>query len=318
MELNINVPLTPDRTALHSISDDEAVQLVDERFGSATEWSSPIISYRLSSDFQRHWKAEIGHWLATAQRHDYDDRLVEKVLSRARKGKHKLRATRDLDDPLYRFMLGELLPAMFAHFMLNTGWGYRLWDSPDGRGGDVDVGLLAPTNGEPVDVQIKAPGDENPFEALTNAARQLATSTNRTLVGVCSRGGIPLAYDPDELLASLLGTTTNMHGAVRRTRTGACATAEWNNIGGVAFLNYLPGWETQSYACTVVFNPWARPSARLEGDWFRGARRLELHAATFRWIPNAPSGSFYFPNGTGIGELAPNSPVSSNDGRAPS
>lgn len=301
----MNVPLSPDRSLLHSLSDDEAVQLVDERLGASSEWTSPIISYRLSSDFQRHWKAEIGHWFATARRHGYDERLVEKVIKRANKGTHKPATTRDLDDPLYRFMLGELLPAMFAHFMLNTGWGYRVWEAPDGRGGDVDVGLLAPGKGAPVDVQIKASGSENPFAALTKAAHQLEPSPNRTLIGVCSRGDLPFAYDPDDLLASLLGTTTNMHGAVILTEAGAFANPKWNHIGGVAFLDYIPGYESQCYACTVVLNPWARASSRLEGEWFRGARRLELHDGTFRWLPNAPSGSFYFPNGTDVGEFRP-------------
>lgn len=52
-----------ERSELHDIDDAVACAFVDDVLGAAEEWRSLIIRYRLSSDFQAHWKAEIGHWI---------------------------------------------------------------------------------------------------------------------------------------------------------------------------------------------------------------------------------------------------------------
>jgi len=293
---------SPNRQELHVITDEDACRLVDERLGRADEWRSKIISYRLESPFQAHWKAEIGHWIATAERTGYADQFLAPVISRSKNDARRLPVTRELDDPLYRFMLAELAPGMFAHYMLATGWKYRHWALPASAGGDVDLGLWSPDEDRLVDVQIKAPGTENPFGALTKAARQLSTSLNRTLIALCSRDSHSLAGDPDDLLAKLLGNTTIHDGVVRLTDRGAFATPEWINVGGVAFLNYIPGVDSQAYACSVVLNPWARQRARVDRRWFARGRVLGVDGNAFRWTPNAPEGSSYFPEGTHVPE----------------
>jgi hypothetical protein len=139
---------------------------------AADEWRSLIIRYRFTSDFQSHWKAEIGHWVNTACTHAFEQRLIERTRARANDASRRVSDKVTTEDLLYRVLLEELQPAMVAHYLLKTGWGFRAWDTADGAGGDVDLAVTSPA-GEPVDIQIKVPGTQNPLAALEKAARQL-------------------------------------------------------------------------------------------------------------------------------------------------
>lgn len=72
--------------ALHDVSSDEALTFLQKQFGAAAEWRSGLLSYRLSSDFQKDWREEVGHWLKTAEAHGYLKPLLNRVLKRAKRG----------------------------------------------------------------------------------------------------------------------------------------------------------------------------------------------------------------------------------------
>jgi hypothetical protein len=286
-----------ERNELHEIDDDDACALVDATLGKAEEWRALIVQYRFRSDFQAHWKAEIGHWLNTARRCGYLDRLVERVRARANNPACRISASVTIEDPSYRVLLEEVHPAMVAHYLLRTGWGFRAWDTPDGAGGDVDLAVTAPS-GEPVDIQIKVPGTQDPLAALEKAARQLRGSPNRTMVVVCSRDQEHVSCSPEDFIASLIGISLSQDGSVHLSTRGRFASPEWSHVGAVVFLDYLPGLERQNYCCTVVLNPWCKPEAKIERDWFLYARVLRLDGDRFRWDPVPPTGRVGFPDGT--------------------
>jgi hypothetical protein len=291
---------SPERHELHDIDDAAACALVDATLGAAEEWRSLIIKYRFTSEFQAHWKAEIGHWVNTARAHGFESRLVERARARANGARPRIPATVTTDDVLYRVLLEELHPAMAAHYLLKTGWGFREWDTPDGAGGDVDLAVTSPA-GEPVDIQIKVPGTENALAALDKGARQLRASPHRTAIVVCSRDPRFVSCEPGEFLA-LVGKTVSGYGAVRLAEPGRFASADWAHVGAVALLDYIPGAEQQKYTCTVLLNPWCKNDIALEGDWFPRARVLRLEEDCFRWRPAEPDRAFAIPDGTFVAE----------------
>jgi hypothetical protein len=288
---------SPERHELHDIDDFAACTLVDEMLGAAEEWRSPIIRYRFSSDFQAHWKAEIGHSMHTAHRYGYDQRLVGRARARANDARRRIPDNVTTADQLYRVLLEGLHPAIVAHYLLKTGWGFRAWDTPDGAGGDVDLAVRSP-DGNVVDIQIKVPGSENPLVALDKAARQLGASPNRSIIFVCSRDARFVSCEPGIFLVGLLGNTVGEHGVVRLRERGRFATTEWAHVGAVALLDYIPGGDRQTYACTTLLNPWCGDGALVDGAWLPRARVLRVEEDRFRWRPIEPDRAFEMPDGT--------------------
>jgi hypothetical protein len=288
---------SPERHELHDIDDAAACALVDATLGAAEEWRSLIIQYRFTSDFQAHWKAEIGHWINTARMHGYEGRLVERVRARANDARRRIPDKVTTEDLLYRVLLEELHPAMVAHYLLKTGWGFRAWDTPDGAGGDVDLAVTSPT-GEPVDIQIKVPGTTNPLAALEKGARQLKTSPHRTVIFVCSRDPVFVSCEPTAFLTGLVGLTIGEYGIVRLASRGRFASEDWTHVGAVALLDYIPGADWQTYACTTLLNPWCTRGAAVEAEWFPRARVLRLDTDAFRWDPVPPDRPLGLPGGT--------------------
>jgi hypothetical protein len=292
---------SPERNELHDIDDAAACALVGEMLGAADEWRSPIIKYRFSSDFQAHWKAEIGHWVNTARVHGYESRLVERTRARANDARRRIPDDVTTADLLYRVLLEELHPAMVAHYLLKTGWGFRAWGTPDGAGGDVDLAATSP-DGVPVDIQIKVPGSENPLAALEKGARQLLATKNHALIFVCSRDPLFVSCEPGEFLVGLVGNTVGEHRVVTLTEQGRFGSAEWTHVGAVALLDYIPGAERQTYACTALLNPWCQRGAAVERSWLPRARVLRLEDDRFRWHPIEPDRAFEVPDGTYVPE----------------
>jgi hypothetical protein len=176
---------------------------------------------------------------------------------------------------------------MVAHYFLRTGWGYRCWDVPDQAGGDVDLGIVAPS-GEFVDIQIKVPGIENPMASVENAVAQLRSSPNRKLVVVCSRDERFPSCDPGVFLTESVGRTTTYEDGITRLATqGRFARGAWRQLGGLALLDYIPGLGRQNYCCTVLLNPWPAEPA-LFADWFPRARVLRRDGERFRWERGEP------------------------------
>lgn len=289
-----------ERSELHQIDDVAACDLVDATLGAADEWRSLIIQYRFASEFQAHWKAEVGHWIRTAQQHGYADPLVQRIRDRANHPRRRIPDEVTLADGLYAVLLQELGPAMVAHYLLSTGWQFRAWDTPDGAGGDVDLGVVAP-DGTGVDIQIKVSGTENPLASVEKAARQLATSPNRGLIVVCSRDPQFPSCEPG-VFFDLIGNTTNYEGVVCLSERGSFATDGFRHIGGLVLLDYIPGAVEQSYCCTILTNPWAQARSRAERPWFPRGRVLELVGERFRWEPCEPDRAFEFPTGTFVSD----------------
>jgi hypothetical protein len=237
----------------------------------------------------------------TARTNGFEQLLVERTRARANDVSRRVADKVTTEDLLYRVLLEELQPAMVAHYLLKTGWGFRAWDIPDGVGGDVDLAVTSST-GEHVDIQIKVPGTQNPLAALEKAAHQLSTSPHRAVIFVCSRDPLFVSCEPGEFLGGLLGNTVGRSSAVQLTEHGRFAAREWGHVGAVALLDYIPGADRQNYTCTTLLNPWCKQDAVVDREWFPRARVLRLEEERFRWHPIEPDRAGELPDGTFVPE----------------
>lgn len=301
-------------SALHRITDVEALALVEHLLGDASQWPSPLINYRFTSEWQADWKAELGHWLHTAGTLGFQGQLVARVLGRARRGSRS--TTVDPNDQRHLDLQSEMAPAMVAHYLVGTGWTYRQWEAVTGGTGDVDVEFVAP-GGVIINTQVKAPDqpggraggcvvdgeyDDRVLTALRNAANQLlpfGASTN--VIVICARRSRPLSHEPEPLVGYL-------YGATRCDRTGRVwlphpargwfFTQWWRHIGAVVVLDYVRGVGDPTYGCVVLVNPMAQHG--VVRHWFPHAHACFLEGDVFRWQNGEPGGYGYtaLPEGT--------------------
>jgi hypothetical protein len=68
-----------DSIVLSTCSEAEALAAADAFFGDPDRWEPSLIAYRLRSDFQADWKAEVGRWLLAAKDLGYIDQLTNKL-----------------------------------------------------------------------------------------------------------------------------------------------------------------------------------------------------------------------------------------------
>lgn len=289
---------------LHKISDADALALVDQLLGDASQWKSPLIQYRFNSAFQADWKAELGHWLHTAGQLGFQKQLVDRVVKRARRGTKSIDV--DPNDNRHLDLQAEMAPAEVAHYLIGTDWTYRAWESVTGGIGDVDVELAAP-DGSLVNVQVKAPDqpggrsggrvvdgeyDERVLTAMRKAAGQLAPFANATnMIVLCPRRGWPLYGEPEPLVNYLYGSTL-CDGTGRVwlpvNERGWFFTHWWRQIGAVIVLDYVRGLDRFSYGCTVLVNPCADHC--VDPGWFPNAHVCFFDGDRFRWINREPGG----------------------------
>jgi hypothetical protein len=299
---------------LHVITDADALALVDRLLGDASQWPSPLIQYRLTSEWQADWKAELGHWLHSAGGFGFRDVLVDRVLGRARRRSRSVEV--DPNDQRHLDLQSEMAAAMVVHYLAGTGWTYRQWEAVTGGAGDVDVEFAAP-NGTIVNAQVKAPDqpggreggrvvdgeyDERVVTAARKAAGQLVPFPNATnLVVICARRDWPLSGNPRPLVTYLYGSTfCNREGRVWLPE-GARRwffTPWWRHIGAVMLLDYIRGIDRFIYGCTVLTNPFAQ--CRVDPNWFARARVCVFDGAVFRWVNDEPGGRGHtsLPDGT--------------------
>jgi hypothetical protein len=301
---------------LHVVDDGAARAFVDEKFGRSEEWRSFLIQYRLTSDFQADWKAEVGHWLKTAERLGFLDKVLARVLKRAKDPPaHVVRPTREANDPHHLVLAQELAPAMASYYFVGTGWAFDAWEPVMGGEVDVDVSLRAP-DGTRVMVQVKAPDqpgqivahqrvdgeyDDRVLRQIAKAAGQLPkSSAGANLILVSANRTWPLSGEPGCVVTELIGSTRGTEKGVflRRADCGKFWTPEWAHISGVVLLDYVRGVDQFKYQCTVLLNPVATATA--SSEWFPRARVCQLEGSTFRWIRGEPGRAHTLPDGTSL------------------
>ena len=142
----------------------------------------------------------------------------------------------------------------------------------------------------------------NPLAALEKAARQLGRSPNRPNVFVCSTDPIIVSCEPTTFLNGLIGRTVQEYGVVALREAGSFASENWRHVGAVALLDYIPGADRKTYACTILTNPWCKGTVAVERAWFPRGRVLAKEGERFRWRPEEPDRAFVVPTGTFIPE----------------
>jgi hypothetical protein len=299
---------------LHAVTDDEARAFVDGVFGPSEEWRSPLIRYRLTSDFQADWKTEVGHWLKSAERQGFLKKVLERVLKRAKSPPSGATTpNKEANDPHHLVLAQELAPAMAVHYLTGTGWSFEAWEPVTGGAVDVDFSLQAP-DGMSVMLQVKAPdrpgevvghrlvdgeNDEYVLRALSKAASQLPTSgDSANLIVVSANRTWSLSGQPQCVVTDLIGSTLQVGNAVTlpRSRRGKFWTPDWKHVSGVVLLDYLRGVDEFKYPCTVLLNPAADVKALAE--WFPRSRVCILEGSTFRWVRGEPGDADTLPDGT--------------------
>jgi hypothetical protein len=275
--------------------------LVDQHLGRAPEWPSRLVQYRFTSEWQADWKAELGHWLHTAERLGFLDVLVKRVLGRARR-RSRSQAI-DPNDQRHLDLLSEVAAATTVHYLTGTGWAFRRWEPVVEGDGDVDIELIGPS-GAIVNVQVKAPDqpgrrsmghvvdgeyDDRINTALRKAQLQLSPFREAAnVIVMCARRDAPLSQNAENVVRFLYGRTTVSDHAVTLypQRRGWFFTCWWQHVGGVLLLDYVRGIDTFLYACTVLVNPWA--TVPVSASWFPFARACVLDEDVFRWVNGEP------------------------------
>lgn len=308
---------------LHAVDDNAARAFVDDVFGSSDEWQPLLIKYRLAAAEQADWKAEVGHWLRTADRLGFLENVLKRALDRAKSPPPEVvRPVLDANDPHHRVLAQELAPAMATHYFVGTGWAFDAWDPITGGGVDVDVSLHAP-GGPRVLLQVKAPDqpgyvichrrvdgeyDDRVLGQIAKGATQLPSSaTEATLIVVSANRISSLAANPRCVVVDLIGSSLQEGSGIRipQANRGKFWRPEWKHVSGVVLLDYLRGQTERGvdefkYCCTVLPNPTA--DVQVEAEWFPRARVCVLEGSTFRWVRGAPGISHTLPDGTRLTE----------------
>lgn len=293
---------------LHEITDSDASALVDLLLGRANEQSSGLLKYRFGADFQRDWKAELGHWLHTAESFGFIEPLWARAVGRLTGG-GDAQIDVDPNDRMQRMLLQDLAPAMFVHYLAGLGWRFEAWEPPrppeaDGGHLDVDVSLVAPDR-SPVDVQVKAPdqpgvvrnrrrvhgeSDEAVIRSLSKAAVQLPRAgAQAKMIAVSALRDWPLTWEPGAVVAALVGRCLQLDDEkweISSDRLGAFATVEWAHVGAVLLLDLVRSEAVAHYGSIVLVNPWA--PVRIDPAWFPASRVCTIEAGIVRWAGGAP------------------------------
>ncbi len=283
--------------------------------------TSPLLTFRLGDESQADWKEEVGHYLRTAERHGYLERLSHDALAEARRrhGSTNVTAPPHANEKAHLKLRQALAPAMLAHYLLGTGWGFLEWE-PKNVAGDIDLRLSAP-GGAPVAIQAKAPDqpggrgggrvidgehDDRVVAALEKATRQLPkVPTGPQLVSLSAQRLWSLATNPECVTTAVYGTSVGFgDGQVYLPREKLGRFPAWPHVSGVVLLDYVRSPETLAYACTVLLNPWCRPELACAAEWFPHARVCHLIGDRITWIGGAPDRAF-LPEGTRLVDSLP-------------
>jgi hypothetical protein len=295
-----------DAHKLHIVSDEDARARFHALLGKGPAWSSAMMQYRTTSDWQDDWVIEVGNWLARADALGYLDVILRNVQPlRTRIGTHD----GDEGDGVHRKVTQQLAQAMAVHYFLGIGWSFGAFEPKvtelraSGIPADVDLQLYAPTGVELVDMQVKASGtlglhdsvvDPQISTGVTNAIAQLPVAAARpSLVVMCAQRW-PLSGDT-HVLETMIGSTTGYGGGrvlLHDDAYGELAKAP--HVSGIAMLDYRRG-AALDYGCSVLMNPWA--THRIDPAWFPHSRVLSCTDHVFTWVRGDPDAT-YFSTGT--------------------
>jgi hypothetical protein len=101
--------------ALHEISNADACALVDKHLGAPSTWDPELFRWRLGHESQLDWKAEVGHWLHTAERFGFLEPLVTRTVKRARRVHRQFAGVRHPNEKSHLDLMAELVSARVAH-----------------------------------------------------------------------------------------------------------------------------------------------------------------------------------------------------------
>src|SRR5262245_23742386 len=118
-----------DADAIRLMDVDDAVALFDAELGSGMDWSSQLMQYRTTADFQKDWKAEVGNWLERERRLGFSADVRNHLV-----GMRKNPGNRSADDPVHRAVHQWLAQAMVVHYFVGAGWQLHEWE-PGGKAG---------------------------------------------------------------------------------------------------------------------------------------------------------------------------------------
>jgi hypothetical protein len=325
-------PSTPspalDVESLSRLSTVEAIQLVDDVLGPPESWPSALIFYRLSSEFQAGWKAELGQWLRAAAELGFLDQVLHQLRTQAKRPSKSDGI--DPNDLRHLKLHQHLAAARNAHYFTRTGWSFGAFEPETGGAVDIDLSLVSPT-GELVEFQVKAPDqpgrvlgghivegefDDRVVQAVNKACRQLRRpAKGPAVISICANRSWPLSWDVGCLVKPLIGSTLQVGSRVflERARAGAFFREEWSHVSAVVVLDVVWGVEEGKYLCVVLLNP--KADFPVGEDWFPGARVAVLEGNVFRWARGEPGVAHTLPDGTALVEEVPNEAWSANQER---
>lgn len=294
-----------DVTRLHLVTPEEAMRIFDTLLGSGAAWSSPLMQYRTTSDFQADWKVEVGNWLERARRLGFLEQLLRNIVP------HQLApGERAAGDAVHRNVTQQVAQAQATHYFVGTGWEFHAWEPAvsesrsSGTRADVDLQLVAPT-GQVIDLQVKASGrlglhdnevDGHIQRGVRKAAAQLPVpAMGPALIVMLAQRDWPLSANID-VIESFIGSTTGYpDGTVLLHDHELGEFSSWAHISGIVVLDYLRGLGNSYYGGVLFQNPWA--DAPADPAWFPHAQVLTCSDGIFTWLRGHPAATT-FPSGT--------------------
>lgn len=304
---------------LHRVPEEEALAFVDHHLGPASSWPSPLIAYRMASDFQADWKAELGQWLKAAEQFGFLSQVLNCIASDAKRHSKKHTAEIDPNDEKHLKLHACVAPAQIIHYLTATGWSYSGYETKTGGSVDIDCALFAPDD-HLVEFQVKSPDqpgrlvahhyedgdiDERVISALEKARKQLQPSpAGPRMIGICANRSWPLAWEPRCVVRHVVGSTMQIGKKVYLERHNrGFFSPDWCHVSAILLLDLIRGELGAQYTCTVITNPWA--TFPVSPDWFQRARVCVLEGDAFRWIRGKPGMGHGLVNGTQLVDQLP-------------
>ena len=286
--------------SMSRVTDQDACAFVDSIIGDSTEWSSPLLVYRLTSDFQSDWKAEVGRWLLFAHQNNFLPKVKHRLVERAKRSKGDLLPNGKINpnDTGHLIFCQEVAPVQVAYYLADSGWRIQEWE-PAVSTGDVDIRMMTPS-GELCDIQVKAsdnPGrivgyriasgenDTHVLLGIEKAISQLKDSSGpKRLVVATPQRTWPMSRDASEIAVHVIGSTVGSQGGkvtLESEARGIFANTG-KHISAVMVLDLIRSQDT-FYGGTVFLNSWAVENANLTPSVFPEAAVCELVNNKFIW-----------------------------------